>query len=350
MAVRALVAALLLACPLAALDPDTAISQYVRTDWTVDQGLPQNSLYAIAQTRDGYLWFGTEEGVARFDGVKFTVFDDRNTPGLADKWITALHAGRNGDLWIGTTRGLTRWRQGVFQAYATDRNRSGLDISSLCEAADGTLWIGTAGGLKQLKDDGQIRTYTDGGLATEQILALLEDREGALWVATHRGVVRLRAGHVPDRVLVAAGASGAVTALALGNDGAVWMGTGSGKLARWLDGRLSMWSRNAGLPSETIETLMVDRANSIWIGYDGAGLARATGAGYSGRNSWPALRRQCGHDLDTRGPSLPRCGQLRSRARVLGDLAPANDCPRSRQRHRAGGARRQGSACRRHPR
>jgi ligand-binding sensor domain-containing protein len=92
-----------------ALDPKKAISQYIHDVWTTADGLPQNSILSIAQTRDGYLWLGTWDGLARFDGVRFTVFNRDNTEELKNNYIYALTEGRDGSLWIGTGGGgLTR--------------------------------------------------------------------------------------------------------------------------------------------------------------------------------------------------------------------------------------------------
>src|SRR3977135_2162563 len=81
---------------LLALDPARAITQFGLSVWTTDQGLPQSSVNAIAQTKDGYLWFGTQEGLARFDGKRFTIFDKQNTPALDTQHITALLVSRDG--------------------------------------------------------------------------------------------------------------------------------------------------------------------------------------------------------------------------------------------------------------
>src|SRR5947209_6144502 len=74
----------------AALDPSKHIKQYVHNTWTSLDGLPQNSILAIQQTQDGYLWFGTQEGLVRFNGVQFTFFNQANTPGLKKKAVTSL--------------------------------------------------------------------------------------------------------------------------------------------------------------------------------------------------------------------------------------------------------------------
>src|SRR5437588_309064 len=98
-----------------ALDPSTAITQYHQEVWREGDGLPQGSIQAMIQTRDGYLWVGTRDGLARFDGVKFTVFHTENSPGLESNDIRALHEDRLGQLWIGTFNGgVSRFFQGKF--------------------------------------------------------------------------------------------------------------------------------------------------------------------------------------------------------------------------------------------
>ncbi|MDZ4046971.1 MAG: two-component regulator propeller domain-containing protein, partial [Pseudoxanthomonas sp.] len=94
-------------CPPAqALDPSKSFHHYVRNHWSLEQGLPQLSVLAIAQDKPGYLWFGTQAGLSRFDGVRFTNFDLDTTPELPSTWIQALHTDRAGRLWIGTPQGL----------------------------------------------------------------------------------------------------------------------------------------------------------------------------------------------------------------------------------------------------
>ena len=80
----------LAAATASALNPATPIAQYGRDVWDSDSGLPQNSVDAILQTRDGYLWLGTQEGLVRFDGVRFTIFDTRNSHAMHDDWVKAL--------------------------------------------------------------------------------------------------------------------------------------------------------------------------------------------------------------------------------------------------------------------
>src|SRR5581483_1865667 len=94
-----LVALAALLAPLSAkpaLDPGRPISQYVRQSWQSAQGLPQNSVFALAQTPNGYIWVGTEEGLVRFDGLRFTLFD-KNNSGLPNNMVLALLVDHKGD-------------------------------------------------------------------------------------------------------------------------------------------------------------------------------------------------------------------------------------------------------------
>ena len=104
-----------------ALDPQKAISQYIQTVWTTDAGLPQTSIYTVAQTGDGYLWVGTESGLARFDGVRFTVYNRHNTKALPADYIPHLLGARDGSLWIGTDSGLVHMKNGAWTTYHGSR-------------------------------------------------------------------------------------------------------------------------------------------------------------------------------------------------------------------------------------
>src|SRR5271165_5978981 len=97
-----------------ALDPTVRPSQYVLDNWQIPEGLPQSSVLAVARTPDGYLWVGTQEGLARFDGVRFTTFDGGNGAALPDKHITVLMVDGAGRLWVGTRSGLAVLEKGHF--------------------------------------------------------------------------------------------------------------------------------------------------------------------------------------------------------------------------------------------
>ena len=139
------VASLWQAEPLA-LDPTKALTQFAHSAWQMEEGLPQNSIRAIAQTPDGYLWLATQAGLVRFDGVRFTVFNTANTPALTTSNVLTLLAARDGSLWIGTYGGLTRLKDGTFTTYTTREGLAHDVVFALCEDGKGNLWIGTQGG------------------------------------------------------------------------------------------------------------------------------------------------------------------------------------------------------------
>lgn len=103
----------LLACSLNyALEPTTPLGQYVLNHWDNRSGLPQNAVTAIAQTTEGYLWIGTQVGLARFDGVRFEQFRPATHASLIDGYIIALASGRDGSLWLQTPKGIQRYFRG----------------------------------------------------------------------------------------------------------------------------------------------------------------------------------------------------------------------------------------------
>src|SRR6476659_1345744 len=112
-----------------ALDPKPSLSQYASTTWTEEHGRPQDTIRAITQTTDGYLWLGTDEGLARFDGYEFVVFDKAKS-GLPSNSVAALASTTDGSLWIGTPSGLTLYRDREFRTYTT---KDGLPDNSITE-------------------------------------------------------------------------------------------------------------------------------------------------------------------------------------------------------------------------
>ena len=123
-----------------ALDPRKSLTQYSRTIWTQERGLPQDTIRAITQTKDGYLWLGTDEGLARFDGYDFVVFNKANGD-LPDNSITALAAANDGGLWIGTSNGLTQYREGRFKTFTVKEGLPDAAITALHEDHEGALWM-----------------------------------------------------------------------------------------------------------------------------------------------------------------------------------------------------------------
>src|SRR5579872_4158071 len=146
--------------PVLALDPHKALSQYSRTVWTQEHGLPQDTIRAITQTTDGYLWLGTDEGLARFDGYDFVVFD-KDHYNLPTNSITALAAGLDGSLWIGTASGLTRYRDKAFYTYTIKDGLPDNSIADLTVDHQGVLWV--VSGVDLARFDGKSFTVYKAG-------------------------------------------------------------------------------------------------------------------------------------------------------------------------------------------
>ena len=140
------------------MNPSRALTQYTRTVWTQEHGLPQDTVRAIAQTKDGYLWLGTDEGLAQFDGYDFVVFNKENGA-LPSNSVGALWAAKDGSLWIGTLGGLTRYRNGKFTTFTKKDGLSDPSINSITEDPSGAIWV-VAGVYLNRFQDGKFTNYS----------------------------------------------------------------------------------------------------------------------------------------------------------------------------------------------
>ncbi len=136
------------------LEPTTPLAEYGRQAWVMENGLPQNTVHALVQTRDGFLWLGTEAGLVRFDGNTFSVFDTTSSPALPSADIRCLLATDDGALWVGTSEGLVRWQDGSVKAFSTRNGLPGDSILELAQTQDGVLWVWTEMGLARLNGEG----------------------------------------------------------------------------------------------------------------------------------------------------------------------------------------------------
>ena len=265
---------LLFASPLISADltGHRQITQYVQTYLTDKTGLPQNSVNTIAQTRDGYLWFGTEEGLARYDGLRVTVYDTLHDKTLKDNYIQAIAAARDGSLWVGTRTGLTRFHNGRFETYFTAQS----PITSILEAQDGCLWVGSVEGLYSV-DNHQVRLYTTrDGLPGNSITSLAEDSAGTLWAGTAKGLASRSAGLNSDLAIGQPAfhrtnlPATPISALGASRDGSLWVAAGH-NLLRW-KGKI-LETAPAMPPKARILTLREDSSGILWLGFDHSGVA-----------------------------------------------------------------------------
>jgi diguanylate cyclase (GGDEF)-like protein len=273
--------AILPATGVFALDPNRALTQSRLSVWTSASGLPQATIDAMVQTADGYLWIGTEEGLVRFDGMRFVVSDRQNAPALRSPFISSLYEAPDKTLWIGTYGGgVARLRNGRIEGFHPELLGSDR-IREFHTARDGGLFVATAGGGLLRIDGEKVTRFTmRDGLPSDRIWTIADDGEGGLWVATHGGgVVRWRAGRVQQRITTREGLpNDFARALLRDPDGTLWIGTDGGGLAAWRAGSIvrTVTTRD-GLPNVFVRTIRRSRDGSLWIGTDG-GLARLRGA------------------------------------------------------------------------
>ncbi len=269
-ALLALVALCALIQPASALNPRRALTQYTRTVWTQEHGLPQDTVRAIAQTKDGYLWIATDEGLAQFDGYDFVVFNKENGS-LPSNSVGALWAAQDGSLWIGTLGGLTRYHNGKFTTFT---KKDGLDdpsVNSITEDRSGAIWV-VAGVYLNRFQDGKFTNYSPRqGLPIQALRTVYCGRDGSIYVAGFGGVVRHDGNHF---VSVLAPVGDIVSSLLQDLHGNLWVGGSFGVLTRSPSGELRHYTIADGLPDNYVRAVWEDRDGNLWAGTDG-GLARS---------------------------------------------------------------------------
>ena len=261
---------LLLGTPLVfALDDHEDFSHYERQTWQVENGLPQDTINAILQTRDGFLWLATEGGVVRFDGIKFRTYDSENTPQLRSNDIRALSEDGTGSLWFGSADGLTRLQGSRWTTFTTADGLPSNNIYSLCGDRRGNLWVITPDGIARYAN-GRFQAFRmrDGN----SLNAATVDSAGSLWLGTQNGLKRFSDGHFVSAGLPVSLANTQVNTLLMTRDGRLWIGTAQG-LCVYDHGRIKMYTTASGLPGNRVTALYEDHHATIWLS-TGAGLAR----------------------------------------------------------------------------
>jgi len=248
----------------------TTASPFLQTHWTTENGLPQNTVTAIAQTRDGYLWLGTFGGLARFDGVKFTIFNSANTPGLISNRFTSLYVDNEGLLWIGTEAGeVLSFQDGQFQFYTRPDAGEARAIQTFYRDRAGTLW---AGG-----DDGQlirinplISTMADlfperGKLAGGAMRSIFEDSAGQLWVGTSINLALLRGNTLTIIPEIKGSAANGIVGVCPHPDGGLWIAM-KNVIGRFLNHRFTPYINPNPHPAY-LAGLAMGKEKTIWLSY-----------------------------------------------------------------------------------
>jgi ligand-binding sensor domain-containing protein/signal transduction histidine kinase len=288
--------------------------------WTTDDGLPQGSVTAMTQDRNGYLWLGTDRGLVRFDGIRFSTFDDNNTPGLNSSQIRFLFDDSQGNLWIGTkTAGIVLVKNGRVEPIPPNDKFHAGPLKSACEDAGGAVWLYTQDGQLLLYHQGTGSIGDGGTNRPSNCRVIIAEKSGPVWVGTSYGLfttgditnlgsanptrfkVRsinrvdflvasqgggfwcLADGHIqkwvndrPERDLgpYPWAATTPITSACEDREGNLVVGT-YGDATWWLDshGHFARVARDDG-SLDFVLSLLVDQDNDLWVGTDGLGVSR----------------------------------------------------------------------------
>jgi ligand-binding sensor domain-containing protein/signal transduction histidine kinase len=298
-----------------AVDPDQPATSYLRTTFTVEDGLSSNVVNAVIQTRSGFLWIGTDAGLNRFDGRHFTPIYFRGPRATPQGIVSALAEGPDGDLWIGTSAGLVRIPRLALDRF--DRSLSvfyhpGAGISDeikwLRFSRDGVLWVGTGAGLYRFVGNrfetviaraaiSRIEESADGHLLVissqgfieldgtrvvehpglsdqldihpDQLFHAFQDRKGAVWFCTSSGLARRENGSIVRLQPYGPGGHG-VLRVYEDPQGNLWVEASTG-IFRVSRTKLKLESL---APSIQVRAISADREGNLWLGTNGEGLMR----------------------------------------------------------------------------
>jgi len=282
------------------------LDEWLSARWTIESGLPQNTVRALCRTADGYLWLGTRSGLVRFDGVRFQIFNRWNSPRMPSEEVLSLLGCGDQGIWVGTTAGLS-----LFNGKSWSLPRLPGAINCLAAGRDGSVWAGTPRGVYLLDADG-IAGSRGHWLPDQEIIRLVAEKEGSVLAGVRMGAVwRLAPGTSADTLRTAvvpgeindilpwrggmwiasksglfriAGESGRAERVSLpgsavpnslleSRDGGLWIGT-TDRGILYLDHRGAPGGFHPGLEGNSVLSLYRDARNNLWAGTEVSGLVR----------------------------------------------------------------------------
>lgn len=262
---------------LAALDPRQDLHQFDLRTFSLSEGLPSSRVQAILQTRDGALWVGTIEGLARFDGVRFVAVPLPGARPGSRLGVFHLAEDREGRLWVATHEGVRRLDQGQMMSLTRQEGLPGNLVSHLLPDPDGSMWIGTSEGLCRIQGKSIQSFGLSDGLSDLNIQALARCPSGGIWVGTRRGLDRWTGSRfLPWR---APGLPTVITALHGDRSEGLWVGTEQG-LFRIRNDRSEVHI-GRGPFGDPITLLHQDRHGTLWAACKNTGVYRISGASVS---------------------------------------------------------------------
>jgi len=263
---------------------------------SVDDGLAQESVLSIVQDPDGFMWFGTQSGLSRYDGYRFTNY--RNVVGdtktLANNFVEVLYVDRKGRLWVGTDGGLDRYEPvtGTFTHFnpgePAKRGNGNRHIRAIVDDGHDGLWLATADGLQHFDiATGRFTLWhhvpgVDDTLASDKVSALALDRKGTLWIGTSAGLDSLdgKRGAIVHHPSREGGNYDVIQALLVDGEQGVWVASlgGLGRMAPpatpGQDGPMRRFGPLDGIQGGEINVLYQDAEGQVWVGSHDHGLYR----------------------------------------------------------------------------
>jgi ligand-binding sensor domain-containing protein/AraC-like DNA-binding protein len=306
--------------PLLGLDPDKPVDQYLMDQWEIAEGIPSNTILSIIQTPNGYLWIATGKGLARFDGITFTVIDfieDNSIDPTKDTVPDTLFVDRQGTLWIGSSAGLTYFRyktgqfrtfthahgitkdrirrisddmqgnlwisfftsyvnrffNGKFTAFNESHGLEGKKINTIIEDRKGNLLFGTRENGVFVYKEGKFSQYPIAGLDNLQIITMHEDRKGDLWIGTNNGLLQVTDQGTQKYTVQDGLSNDFITYITEDSDWNFWVGTVKG-LNRIKKKQKNALAVETVLQQFTITCLFEDLEKSLWVGTYDSGIKR----------------------------------------------------------------------------
>ena len=245
----------------------TDASPHMSRLWQSSDGLPQDDVHAICQTPDGYLCVGTQQGLALFDGLRFTAVEPPVAPEPKRHVRTLLCADKREGFWSATDDGKLRlWQRGIAREIVLPAVTTNSSITALCASDDGSLWIGTDhSGLLRLKADRFTFYNTRHGLAHRSVRSVYEDEQETIWVATAAGVNKINGEKITKLTMQDGLPHNSIRVVFHDKEGNLWVASNYG-LTRWKDGAGTHFTKEDGLTDNLVTTIFQDHTSTIWAG------------------------------------------------------------------------------------
>jgi signal transduction histidine kinase/CheY-like chemotaxis protein/ligand-binding sensor domain-containing protein len=267
-----------------ALDPKKSLSQYALDVWQEKEGLPQATVNVIKQTKDGYIWVGTNEGLCRFDGVRFVTFEDKQID-FVRKDILTLEEANDGTLWIGFMGGTATLKDNKFTLLS--ENKHGLPGNSsaiITKDREGNMWLGLATGVwvYQFTSNTFISINKKFNSDMKSIKSIYHSKDGSTWIGRKGvGVYQIKGGQLHQHSFHAKDGSrlSSIISISGSSDGTVWMVAQGGYLIKYKNDQSVVYDLRDEAAESKISTdvIYVDPENMIWIGTREKGLCKFEG-------------------------------------------------------------------------